>query len=109
MSQPKPKIEKLDLLVALYIFCILVAELMGGKTFPLVKLGSYQLNASVAIFILPIVFTINDVISEVFGRARAKSVVWSGLLMVALLLGFGLIATHLPPSSRFQTSEAAYD
>ena len=45
------KIQKFDLLVSIYIFCIIVSELLGVKTFPLIKLGDYQLNASVAIFV----------------------------------------------------------
>ncbi|MEK7583458.1 MAG: queuosine precursor transporter [Patescibacteria group bacterium] len=103
------KIAKFDLLVAIYIFCIAAAELMGAKTFPLFKIFDYQLNASVAILVLPLIFTINDMISEVYGKARAKSVVRSGLIVVFLIFLFTLIATHLPPSVRFSGSEAAYD
>ncbi|RJR16217.1 VUT family protein [Candidatus Microgenomates bacterium] len=103
------KILKTDLLVSLYIFCVLVAELMGAKTFPLVNLFGYQLNASVAIFLIPLVFTINDVFVEVYGAERARSVIRSGLLMIVLLLGFITLAVSLPPSSRFANSEAAYD
>ncbi len=103
------KIQKFDFLVSLYIFCILVAELLGAKTFPLVKIFGYQLNASVAILVLPLIFTVNDVIAEVHGKERARSVVQSGLLMVVFLLAFSVIATMLPPSMRFQASEAAYD
>ena len=79
------KVEKLDLLISIYIFCIAVAELMGGKTFPLVKLFGYQLNASVAIFVLPLIFTINDVITEVFGKERTRSVIRSGLFIISLI------------------------
>ena len=61
------KIEKFDLLVSVYIFCIAVSELMGAKTFPLANIFGYQLNASVAIFVLPLIFTIYDVITEVYG------------------------------------------
>ena len=43
--------EKLDFLIALYIFCIVAAELMGGKTFPIVDYGFLKLNASVAVFL----------------------------------------------------------
>src|SRR3972149_11003242 len=103
------KIEKFDLLVSLYIFCIAVAELMGGKTFPLAKIFGYQLNASVAIFLLPVIFTINDVITEVFGKERARSVIRSGLIVIGLILLVSLLFTYLPPSSRFQPSEKAYD
>src|SRR3989338_69983 len=98
------KIEKMDLLVAVYIFCIIVSELMGAKTFPLLDLGFYKLNASVAIFLIPLLFSINDIIVEVHGAERARSVVRSGLLTIGLLLGFIMFAIYLPPSMRFKES-----
>ncbi len=103
------KIEKLDLLVSVYTFCIVVSELMGGKTFPLAAIGSFKLNASVAIFLIPVVYSINDVITEVFGAKRARSLVRSGILMVAFVLFFTILATSLPPSARFLQTEKAYD
>lgn len=103
------KIEKLDLLVSVYIFCIAASELMGAKTFPLVKLFGYQLNASVAIFVLPLIYTINDVIVEVLGVHKARSVVRSGLFVVVLILLSSLLFTSLPPSARFASQESAYD
>lgn len=103
------KIEKFDLLVSIYIFCICVTELMGGKTFVLPQIGSLQLNASVAILVLPLVFTINDVITEVFGPERARSVVRCGLLVVFLIMVFSVLATSLPASKRFLPSEKAYE
>lgn len=101
--------NKLDLLVAVYVFCILVAETMGGKTFPLTTIGSFQLNASVAIFVLPLIFTINDVVTEVYGKERARSIIRAGLVTIVLLIVFTLLATSLPPSPRFAVSEKAYD
>lgn len=103
------KIEKMDLLVSVYIFCIVTSELMGGKTFPLVKILGYQLNANVAIFLFPLIYTINDVVAEVFGLQRARSLVRSGLLIVFLLFLYILLATSLPPSGRFIKTEGAYD
>lgn len=103
------KINKFDFLVSLYIFCIAVSELMGGKTFHLLDIGSFKLNASVAIFVIPVIFTINDIITEVFGVERARSVVRSGLLIIFFLLMFSLLAVNLPPSTRFMKSEGAYD
>lgn len=103
------KIQKLDLLISIYIACIALSELMGAKTFPLANIFGYQLNASVAIFVLPLIFTINDVITEVYGKERTKSVIRSGLLVILLILLFSLLATSLPPSTRFQSSETSYD
>lgn len=103
------KVEKFDLLVSVYIFCIIVSELMGTKTFPLFKIGSYPLNASVGIFLLPLIFTINDMITEVYGKERTRSVIRSGLFVIILLLLFSVLATNLPSSVRFKPNEAAYD
>ncbi len=101
--------KKMDLLVAVYIFCICVAEMMGGKTIPLFSIGEFQLNVSVAIFVVPLLFTINDVITEVYGPARTRSVIRSGLVVIALILVVSLFFTWLPPSARFAGSESAYD
>lgn len=102
------KIQKLDLLISIYIFCVAVAELMGAKTFPILT-SPIKLNASVAIFVIPVIFSINDVITEVFGKERARSVVWSGLVVISLIFLFSLLATYLPPSKRFEGMEKAYD
>ncbi len=102
-------VKKFDLLISFYIVCIAISELMGGKTFPLATLFGYQLNASVAILVIPLVYGINDVITEVYGKTRARSVVRSGLLIVLFILFFSLIATKLPPSSRFKSTESAYE
>lgn len=103
------KIQKFDLLISVYIACIALSELMGAKTFSLARIFGYQLNASVAIFVLPLIFTINDVITEVFGKERTRSVIRSGLLVIGIILLFSLLATALPPSARFQSSEIFYD
>lgn len=102
-------IRKFDFLVALYIFGVMAAELLGSKTFPLVTIGSWHLTASVAVFVLPLLFTVTDVIVEVHGRKRARSVVFSGISMVALLALLEVAAVHLAPSARFASKEAAYD
>jgi queuosine precursor transporter len=102
-------IKKFDFLVALYVFGIMVTELMGVKTFPVINTDSLHLNASVAIFVLPLLFTITDVVTEVYGRARARSLVFSGIIMVFFVLLFAMLATNLPPSVRFEGREVAYD
>jgi len=103
------KIQKLDFLIAFYIFCIVVTELMGGKTIPVANIFGHQFNGSVSLFLLLFVYSINDIITEVYGKERTRSVVRSGLMMVFFLFIFTMLATWLPPSSRFIANEAAYD
>lgn len=102
-------IKKFDFLIALYIFLITAAELMGGKSFFIADLGFIKLNASVAIFLFPFIFTINDVITEVYGAERTRSIIRSGLVMVALIIFLSFLFTALPASTRFAANESAYD
>lgn len=103
------KQHKLDFLTAIYIFCLAAAELMGGKIFRIVDIPGLQLNASVGIFLIPVIFTINDMITEVYGKERTRSIIRSGLFVIFLVMIFSVFATQLEPASRFAESEAAYD
>lgn len=103
------KIQKLDFLISFYIGCIAVSELMGAKTFPITAIGNFNLSASVAIFVIPLVYSINDMITEVYGKQRAQSVVRSSLLVIFFFILFALLATTLPATKRFAVSESAYD
>lgn len=103
----------MDLLIAVYIFCVAAGEIYGAKTMPW---GQYDIlgfnlrfNPTVAIFFLPFVFTINDIITEVYGKERARSVIRSSLVVIIMIFFFSWIATSVPPSSRFASTESAYD
>ncbi len=109
LTEVKNLIRPADLVVALYIFGIMAAELMGAKTFVIAHLGDYTLRASVAIFLMPLLFTLTDVVTEVRGRDRARSMVLSGLLVIVLLICFTTLATALTPSARSLSTESAYD
>lgn len=103
------QIRKFDFVVGLYIFGVMFAEIMGAKTVPLARVGSFQLNTSVAIIVMPLLFLLPDIIVEVYGRRRAKSVVYTGIVVICLLVLVSSIATHLPPTPRFAATEPAYD
>jgi uncharacterized integral membrane protein (TIGR00697 family) len=98
------KVQKLDFLIAVYIACIISAELLGAKIFQ-----AGFVRASVAIFLLPLTFTINDVVTEVYGKARAKGIIRIGLYVLIGLAAYTLLAIILPPAGRFAPSSAAYN
>lgn len=100
------KIKRIDFLISLYITCLCLAEIMSMKTIPLINIFGYQLNASVGIFVFPLLFVINDVVIEVKGKERAQGLVYTSLIMVGLVMVFSVFATYLPPSQRFRDQEA---
>jgi queuosine precursor transporter len=103
------KLHRFDVFVALYIFGIVAAQLMGAKVVPFGELFGLPLSVSVAVFLMPLLFTITDVVVEVYGKARARSLVWTGLVVVTLLALYTLLVTSLPAAARYSGSNEAYN
>lgn len=101
-------IVKSDILVGLYVFCIITAELLGSKSFPLFKIFNFNLTGSVGMFLIPWIFSINDVFTESFGYKRTKNLAKISLLVVSLLILLAAFAVILPPSSRYAATNEAY-
>lgn len=99
-------IRKMDLVLALYIFGVIAAEVFGGKT---IKLGNLSWHASAAIFVVPLLFATVDMVVEVYGKARARSMVYCGLIAIFLLICYAALATSLPPTARYASTEPAFD
>lgn len=100
----KTQAEKLDLLLAVYVGAIVSAELLGSKIF-----AAGPINASVAIFVFPLTYSINDIIYEVAGKSRAHAFMRSGFVVLGFLAVFTLLALVLPPAGRFAQTEPAYN
>jgi uncharacterized integral membrane protein (TIGR00697 family) len=109
MEERKPNLYRLDFLIALYFFALIGAELMGSKTFPIINIGGYMLNGSTGMFLIPIVFSVNDMIHEVYGLERIRNLAKISVFIVLLLVLFAAFFVALPPSTRFQSTNSAYN
>lgn len=103
------KLHRFDVIVALYVFGIIVAQLMGAKVVPFGSIFGLQLSISVAVFLIPLLFTITDVVIEVHGKERARSLVRTGLLVVSMLAVYTLFVTSLPAAERYLPNSEAYN
>lgn len=103
------KINRMDFLVWFYIFAIFASEVMWAKTFPLINIFWYNLNASVAIFLMPLIYSINDIVIEVYGKERMKQIIRLSIIIIIFIILVSLLFTNLPPSDRFAPIESSYD
>ena len=108
MNNP-PSPNKSDFFVAIYFFCLVSAELLGAKTFPIVNIFGYQLNGAVGMLLIPFIYSINDIFFEVYGRQRAKNLARTSIIIVTLLTIFVFIAVSLPATKRFAPLETSYN
>ncbi|HEX8991017.1 MAG TPA: queuosine precursor transporter [Anaerolineales bacterium] len=92
----------LNLVTAIFVTCLITANIMAVK---IVDVGGIVLPAAVIIF--PISYIFGDVLTEVYGYARSRQVIWIGfgcnlLAVVAFWVG-GLL-----PAAPFWQGQAAY-
>ena len=88
---------------ALFVTCLLTANTMATK---LIMLGGVVLTAGIVIF--PISYVVGDVLTEVWGYAATRRVIWLGfacntLMVAALWLGGEL------PAAPFWKGQDAYE
>jgi uncharacterized integral membrane protein (TIGR00697 family) len=98
-----------DLILGAYVCVLLCANLIGPAKVSIVHLpliGSVTFLAGVLFF--PISYLFGDILTEVYGYARDRRVVWSGfgaLLFAALM---ATVIVHLPPRDKNSAVEAIF-
>lgn len=91
----------LGLITALYITFQLVSDISAGK---IVQLGIFTVSATVLYF--PITYIFSDILTEVYGYAKARSVVWMVLLCSVIAGLVYQLVVALPPAIGFNAGAA---
>jgi len=98
-----------DLVMVAFVVILLLSNVVGAEKRSVINLpaiGPWPFGAGILFF--PISYVIDDVLTEVYGFARARRVIWAGF--VALLFTAMMEATvvHLPVAPGW-TGQAAYE
>jgi queuosine precursor transporter len=88
---------------ALFVTCLLTANTIAAK---LVLVGGVTLTAGIVIF--PISYVLGDVLTEVWGYAAARRVIWLGFACNVVMVAAIWIGGALPEAP-YGASPAAYD
>lgn len=91
----------LGLLTALYITFQLISDVTAGK---IISFLGFPVSITVVYF--PITYILSDVLTEVYGYAKARSVIWVVLLCSVLAGLFYQLVVILPPASFFTQNES---
>ena len=90
--------------VALFVTTLLISNVIAVKLF---ALGPLVLPAGMVIF--PLSYIVGDVLTEVYGYARARQVIWLGFGCNLLAVVIIEIALALPPAPFWAPNQAAYE
>lgn len=116
MSQPTRKHYRYyDLVMATFVTALLCANVIGaGKVTNLsfvpglagTSAGSFTFGAGVLFF--PLSYLFGDILTEVYGYARARRVVWTGFAALAFASFMAWAIVQLPPAQGW-TNQKAYE
>ncbi len=97
-----------DFVMAAFVAILLLSNVIGaGKVAQIVLpgIGPWPFGAGILFF--PISYVIGDVLTEVYGYARARRVIWAGTAAVVFMAFMSWIVVALPPAPTW-TNQAAY-
>ena len=98
-----------DFIMAAFVAVLLLSNVLGaGKVAQiwLPGIGYWPFGAGILFF--PVSYVIGDVLTEVYGYARARRVIWAGFAATVFMAFMAWVVVALPPAPDW-TNQAAYD
>jgi uncharacterized integral membrane protein (TIGR00697 family) len=91
-----------DLVMASFVTVLLCSNLIGASK--ITTVGGFTFGAGV--FFFPISYIFGDILTEVYGYARARKVVWAGFGAMAFASFMAWIVVGLPPAQGYANQAA---
>ena len=96
------------ILSGLFIAALVCCNLIFQKFFIWSPFGIYNFEISAGIIPYPITFLVTDIISEIYGRKKANSVVLSGLFASIFILGIVMVANSVQATEWSPVNDATF-
>jgi hypothetical protein len=96
-----------DLVMAGFVAILLLSNVIGAAKRSVVNLpwiGEWPFGAGVLFF--PLSYIIGDMLTEVYGYARARRVIWTGFAALAFMAFMAWVVVSLPPAPGWTGQEA---
>jgi uncharacterized integral membrane protein (TIGR00697 family) len=99
---PRRVYKYYDLVMALFVTILLCSNVIGAAK--VATVWGFTFGAGVLFF--PISYVFNDVLTEVYGYARARKVVWAGFSAMAFASFMSWVVVSLPPARGWNDQKA---
>ena len=88
-----------DLVMAAFVAILLLSNIIGASKPSFVTLpGGTQWSFGAGVLFFPISYIIGDVLTEVYGYARARRVIWTGFAALVFMAFMAWVVVQLPPA-----------
>lgn len=96
-----------DIVMAAFVAILLLSNVIGAaKPSYIVLPDGAQWAFGAGVLFFPISYVIGDVLTEVYGYARARRVIWTGFAALAFMAFMAWVVVALPPAAGWPGQEA---
>jgi queuosine precursor transporter len=96
-------------LAALFVSCLLLGDVIGGKTIPTFPIFGHDLGPiSVGVIPFPVTFLLTDVVNDFYGRRGARFLTLVGFAMALLAYALLQLTTALPAHESTYFTQAEF-
>ncbi len=103
------RLRYFDFLMAAFVTILLLSNILGAGKVAVIDLpliGEWPFGAGILFF--PLAYVIGDVLTEVYGYARARRCIWAGTAALLFMAAMAAVVVALPPAADWG-GQAAYD
>lgn len=93
-----------DIVMAAFVAILLLSNLIGAAK--LSTVAGFTFGAGILFF--PVSYVLGDVLTEVYGYARARRVIWTGFGALTFMAFMSFVVVAMPPADSWQ-GQAAYE
>jgi uncharacterized integral membrane protein (TIGR00697 family) len=97
-----------DFVMAAFVAVLLLSNVIGAAKPAAVEFAGRQIEFGAGILFFPLGYVIGDILTEVYGYARARRVIWAGFAGLLFMAFMSWVVVSLPPANGWN-GQAAYE
>ncbi|MEY3635479.1 MAG: hypothetical protein RLZZ61_1889 [Pseudomonadota bacterium] len=97
-----------DFVMAAFVAILLLSNIIGAAKPAVLTISGEQWIFGAGILFFPLGYVIGDVLTEVYGYARARRVIWAGFAALLFMAFMSWVVVSLPPAPGWE-GQAAYE
>jgi uncharacterized integral membrane protein (TIGR00697 family) len=97
-----------DFVMAAFVAILLLSNVIGAAKPAAIEIQGVQWVFGAGILFFPLGYVIGDVLTEVYGYARARRVIWVGFAGLLFMAFMSWVVVNLPPADDWE-GQAAYE
>ena len=102
------RLRHFDFVMAAFVAILLLSNVIGAGKVAAIRIGDTPFVFGAGILFFPVSYVLGDILTEVYGYARARRCIWAGFAGLLFMAAMSAIVVAMPPAPGW-TGQAAYE